>query len=443
MGRIYKCCLVALLTGVTGLSQAKDEWPQWRGPFANGHAAEEVADLPLTWSETKNVVWKTVVPGRGHSTPVISGDHIWMTSAIEVEADPEDAARRLEVNTGNQPLTLLETAELIAVCVDRHTGKVIHQVPLLTLQKPQWVHKLNSYASPTPVLRDGRLYCHFGTFGSACVDTENAKLLWTNTELHVMHENGPGSSPIVVGNRMIVHLDGSDEQFAAAFDTETGKVAWRTERSGEMGENPQTHKACGTPLAIEVDGKVQVLSSAADWVYGYDPQTGEELWKHPYGATAFSNVAVGVAGPDGRVYVPTGFGKTEMMALDLSSGKPEELWRFKKAVSKMPSPLLVDGLLFFIADNGVASCVDAATGEALWQERIDGNFSASPVYADGRIYCSNREGETVVLDAAREFKVLGRNQLPGAHYATAVPVGSALYVRTDEALYRIEEGGAE
>lgn len=271
MGRIITCCLAALLLGVAGLAQAQDEWPQWRGPHANGHAAADAENFPLEWSETENIIWKTVVPGRGHSTPVISGDHIWMTSAVEVVADPEDAAKRLEANAGDQPLTLLEKADLIAVCVDRKTGEVIHQVHLLSLQKPQWVHKLNSYASPTPVLRDRRLYCHFGTFGSACVDTENAKLLWTNTELHVMHENGPGSSPVVIGDRMIVHLDGSDEQFAAAFDTETGKLAWRTERSGEMGENPQTHKACGTPLAVEIGGEVQVVSSQSNCRYCHRP----------------------------------------------------------------------------------------------------------------------------------------------------------------------------
>ncbi len=439
--RIMATLLLSL--AVSGLTHGIEEWPEWRGPKANGHAGDVDAPYPLTWSETENVVWKVNVPGRGHSTPVISGDQIWMTTAFEVEADPEDAAKRLEVNTGNQPLTLLETLDLHAVCVDRATGKLLHDVKLLTLEKPQWVHALNSYASPTPVLRDGRLFCHFGTFGSACVDIEKAELLWTNTELQVMHENGPGSSPVVVGQHMIVHLDGSDEQMIAAYDIDSGKVAWRTARSGEMGENPQQHKACGTPLVVDLaDGGSVVVSSAANWLYGYDPETGKELWKLPYGAVAFSNVAIGVADGEGRVYVPTGFGKTELMAVDLTGDEPVELWRFKKAVAKMPSPLLVDGLLYMMADNGVASCVDVATGEALWQERVDGNFSSSPVYAGGRLYFSNQEGETVVLQTGPEFKVLARNQLDGVHKATAVPVGGAFYIRTDQALYRIEEGGA-
>ena len=290
-----KCLAAILLFGIGGFVSAKEEWPRWRGPTANGHAGDaERQSYPLKWSATENVAWKTVVPGRGHSTPVISGDQIWMTTAVEVEASEEEAKKRLEVNTGNQPVTVLEKADLHAVCVDRKTGEVIHNVQLISIAKPQWVHALNSYASPSPVLRDGRLYCHFGTFGSACVDIEKAELLWTNTELQVMHENGPASSPLLVENMMIVHLDGSDKQMIAAFDAKTGKVAWRTDRSGEMGSNPQTHKACGSPLAVEVAGKVQVVSSAASWLYSYDPQTGEELWKVPYGAVAFSNVAQAV-----------------------------------------------------------------------------------------------------------------------------------------------------
>jgi outer membrane protein assembly factor BamB len=444
INEIFHCALaIGCLAATSAHSLAKEEWPRWRGPSANGHAGDADKSYPLKWSETENVAWKAEVPGRGHSTPVISGDQIWMTTAFEVEADPEEAKKRLEVNTGSQPLTVLQQVDLHAVCMDRKTGELLHNIPLISLQDPQWVHALNSYASPSPVLRDGRLYCHFGTFGSACVDTDKAELLWANTELQVMHENGPGSSPLIVGDRMIVHLDGSDEQMIAAFDTVTGKVAWRTDRSGKMGSNPQQHKACGSPLALEVDGKVQVVSSAASWLYGYDPETGEELWKLAYGAIGFSNVAQPVADENHRVYVPTGFGKSELIAIDLSSGNPVELWRFKKAVAKMPSPLVVDERIYMMADNGVASCIDAKSGEAIWQERVGGNFSSSPVYAGGRLYFANREGETVVLATGDEFKELSRNQLPGAHKATPVPVDGAFYIRTTEALFCIREGGAE
>ena len=440
---IYLALLIGCSAVSTSLSFGKEEWPRWRGPSANGHAGDAEQSYPLKWSATENVAWKTQVPGRGHSTPVISGDQIWMTTAFEVEASEEDAKKRLEVNTGNQPLTVLEKVDLHAVCVDRKSGKLLHDVKLISIQEPQWVHALNSYASPSPVLRDGRLYCHFGAFGSACVDIEKAELLWTNTELQVMHENGPGSSPLLVGNQMIVHLDGSDEQMIAAFDAETGKLAWRTDRSGEMGSNPQQHKACGSPFAVEVAGKIQVVSSAANWLYSYAPESGEELWKVPYGAVAFSNVAQGVADGMGRVYVPTGFGKTELMAIDLSSGEPKELWRFKKAVPKMPSPLVVEGRIYMMADNGVASCIDAETGEPIWQERVGGNFSSSPVYAGGRLHFANREGETVVLATGGEFKVLSRNSLPGEHKATPVPVEGAFYIRTTEGLFCIREGGQE
>ena len=206
------------------------EWPQWRGPGGLGHSA--ATGLPIQWSETSNIAWKTNIPGRGWSSPVIQGSQIWLTTAVETAAKPEDAKRRLAVNTGDQPLNVLERVELRAICVDLESGRQLHDVLLIAVAEPQWVHALNSYASPSPVLDEGKLYCHFGAFGTACVDTSNAKRLWANTELQAMHENGPGGSPVVVGKHVVVQLDGSDQQYIAAIDVVTGKVAWKTMRLG-------------------------------------------------------------------------------------------------------------------------------------------------------------------------------------------------------------------
>ncbi|MEI6535670.1 MAG: hypothetical protein WCN98_10050, partial [Verrucomicrobiaceae bacterium] len=177
--------LVCLATPVRSAN-----WPEWRGSDGQGHA--EGSGYPQTWSESLNVTWRTDISGRGWSSPVIWGNQIWLTTAIEIATSPEKAKARLKQNTGGQPLTLLDEVRLRALCVDRASGKILHDIELHRESEPQWVHQLNSYASPTPVIEDGRLYCHFGTFGTFCVSTADAKILWKNTEIKLMHENGPG-----------------------------------------------------------------------------------------------------------------------------------------------------------------------------------------------------------------------------------------------------------
>jgi len=211
-----------LCLAVSSLNVAAADWPEWRGPSGQGVAT--IAKLPETFSETSNVTWKTELPGRGHSTPVIGGEVIWMTTAMEKVATKEETERRLKTNTGDQPLVVLESLSLRALAVDRQSGKLLHDIELLNVKEPQWAHQLNSYASPTPVLAGGKLYAHFGSFGTVCLDTATQKVLWKNEELHIMHENGPGSTAVLWKNRLIAHFDGSDTQFIAAFDTETGKI---------------------------------------------------------------------------------------------------------------------------------------------------------------------------------------------------------------------------
>jgi outer membrane protein assembly factor BamB len=192
--------------------------------------------LPVEWGEKDGVEWRTELPGRGWSSPVVAGGRVWMTTAMETEAGEEEKAERLKTNTGDQPLTLLSQVELRALCVDAASGKVLSNILLMTKRSPQWVHELNSYASPSPVLAGGRLYCHFGSLGTACVDTAKGEVAWVNEDkdLEVMHENGPGSTPVVEGGKVIFHLDGSDRQMVVALDAGSGKVAWKTMRSGEM-----------------------------------------------------------------------------------------------------------------------------------------------------------------------------------------------------------------
>ena len=412
-----------------------EEWPEWRGP--NGQGISSAKGLPETWSETSGVVWKAELPGRGHSTPVLTGNQLWLTTALEKAATPDQVKARLATNTGDQPLTVLDSVSLRVLCVDSISGKVLHDMEVLNVKDPQWAHQLNSYASPSPILENGRLYAHFGSLGTVCLDTATLKILWKNEELHVMHENGPGSTPVLSGNRLIAHFDGSDQQFIAAFDKTTGKVVWKTARSGKMDPRPQQRKAYGTPLIVTMNGQATIVSPAADWVYGYEPATGKELWKLPYGELGFSMSVRPVADAE-RIYISTSYGKSQVIALKYAGLKtPEIAWRNNKNAPKMCSPVLANDLLFYVDDGGIVSCIDPATGDAHYRERLGGKFSASPILADNKLYFASREGVVTVVPAGREFKILAQNTLGGSLMASPIAVDGTLYLRTDKALYRI------
>ena len=417
---------------------AQADWKQWRGPTGQGHAD---ANLPTTWSEKKNVTWRTPIPGKGWSSPVIEGDQIWLTTAFETPATEAKAKERLKKNTGGVPVYVLSRVRLHAVCLNKRTGKIIHNIPVLTKEEPQWVHKLNSYASPSPIIESGRVYCQFGAYGTACVDAKTGKVLWTNKDVWVMHENGPGSTPVLYKNMLIFHMDGSNAQFVVALDTATGKEKWRTVRSGKMHDNPQLKKSYGTPVLETIDGKPTLISPGSNWLYAYDPATGRERWKVEYGGLGFSLVPRPVTG-HGMIFMSTGYMRAKLLAVRFqNTAKPDIAWSYNRGVSTQPSPLLVGNELYFITESGgLVTCLDARTGNhTYWVERIGGNYSASPTHANGKIYFHNREGTTTVLAAGRKFKVLAKNKLTGQHMASAAVDGNAMILRTDKALYRIEE----
>ena len=432
--------LVAVLTFAlfVGPSFAAD-WPQWRGPGGQGHA--DASNLPTQLGEDKHVTWKTPIPGRGHSSPVIEGNHIWLTTADDRPGSSAYVEQRLRENTGNQPLIVSTFVSLRAVCVDKRTGELLHNIEVLAVQDPQWVHKLNSYASPTPVIEDGRLYCHFGTLGTACLDTKTGKVLWRNRSLHVMHENGPGSTPVLYKDKLIFHMDGSDKQYIVALDKNTGKVAWQTDRSGELNENPQLRKAYCTPLIVDIQGQPTVVSPAADWLYCYNPDTGKELWKLNYGALGFSNVPRPIVG-HGMIYIATSFMRSELLAVryDGADGvaEPHIVWRYARQVPRMSSPILVGNEIYFTSDTGTFTCLDAKTGDEWFAERLGGNYSASPTYADGHLYLFNREGEATVVKPGRELNIVSTGEFEGGFYASPAIVDNAMFLRTDKALYRVE-----
>lgn len=432
-------CLLAMTVTLNTVS-AGDLWPEWRGP--GGQGVSDAKNLPVSWSETENIQWKVKVPGKGWSTPVIEGGRVWVTLGIDKTANKEDYARRRKASKNKLPLIISESVNLRTACFDLATGEQLHDIELLTEQNPQEIHVDNTYASPSPAFQDGKLFCHFGPYGSACVDTASGKKLWENRNLRVDHQNGAGSSPILWEDLLIVHCDGIDKQYIVALDKSTGEEVWKTIRSGKLRENEQLQKSYATALIVEVAGKAQVVSPSADWIYGYDARTGRELWKLPYGVLGFSNAARPVAG-NGLIYSCTGYMKSELMAIKVGgngdASQAKEVWRFKKQVPNVSSTVLVGTELYFASDNGIATCLNAVSGESIWTSRVGKRFWASPIAADGRLYFLDRDGETAVIKQGKTFQKLAINKLDGTQLSSPAAVDGRLVIRTDSHLYSIGE----
>lgn len=406
---------LALLALWLSAADAGDNWPDFRGPTMDGHS--DATGLPLTWSETENVRWKTALPGVGHSTPVIWGQQIWLTTATR------------------------DGKMMYALCIDRESGEVTTRIKLLDVAAPQPINAANSYASPSPVIEEGRVYLHFGTYGTAAIDTESGSVLWKRTDLNLDHKEGPGSSPVLWNDLLILACDGMDVQYVVALDKLTGKTQWKKERSVNFADvNPDFRKAYSTPLIANVAGKPVLISTAAQSAYGYDPASGEELWRMPH--TGFSNISRPVIG-QGMMFLNTGYMKPQLVAVKLGvSGLVDDsqaLWRQATAIPNKPSVVLVGDLIFMVTDGGVATCLEAASGTPVWTKRLGGNFSASPIDAAGRIYFCDQDGKTTVIAPSREYKELAVNQLDAGCTASPAVAGQALYLRTKTCLYRLEE----
>ncbi len=406
--------LLWTLLAATTIS-AGETWPELRGPTGDGQS--DATGLPLTWSETENVTWKTPIHDRGWSSPVIWHDQIWLTTAT---ADGQ---------------------QMFAVCVDRATGKIIHDVRVFDTEKLDPIAAVNSYASPTAAIEAGRVYAHYGTYGTACLDTQAGRVLWTRRDLKCDHHEGPGSSPILFENLLIFHVDGRDVQYVVALDKVTGKTVWKTDRSIDYSKYPaNTRKSFCTPTVIESGGRVQLVSPAAKAVFGYDPRTGQELWKVRY--NGWSMVPRPLFG-HGLVYVITDYERPELWAIR-SDGQGDVTdthvaWALRQGVTAKPSLLLTGDLLSMVTDEGIAVGIEAKTGELVGKERLRGTFSASPIYAAGRMYCFNQDSVTTVFEPGRPGKVLAVNALSGEQLmATPAVAGKALFVRTRTHLYRIE-----
>jgi outer membrane protein assembly factor BamB len=433
--------VAVLAIGLASWTVADDEWPQFRGPGGQGHS--EAKGLPIRWNETENIAWKVALPGEGHSSPVISGNQIWVTTAITRELTPEEEKERLAKLKNPQGLKLAGELTLQAIQIDRDSGQIVRTIDLFKVPNPEPKHALNSYASPTPVIAGTKLFCHFGSYGTACVDRNSGEVLWRNDSVRVDHQNGPGSSPVFAEDRLVIHFDGTDRQFIAALNPANGEILWETKRSGEMDERPDLKKAYGTPLVIRTESGSQVISPAANWVYAYDLKDGRELWKASYGQLGFSTVPRPVV-LDNKVFIATSYMQSRLIAVKLGGSgdvtATHTAWISDKQIPNKPSLIALQGRVYFVSDKGIARCVNAETGEDVWFERLGGDYSASPLEADGKIYFCNQDGVCTVIEAGDAYKEVAKNTLPAGLMASPAVAGKALYLRTSTHLYRIENG---
>ncbi|OWK43015.1 PQQ-binding-like beta-propeller repeat protein [Fimbriiglobus ruber] len=413
MSRHFSAAAVSIVLFAASVAAGDDNWPQFRGPTGDGIST--ATKLPTVWSETENIRWKAEIHDKGWSSPIVWGNQVWLTTATE------------------------EGKQFFAVCVDRKTGKVIHDIHLFSESNPPKIKQYNSFASPTPVIEEGRVYAHFGSHGTACLDTATAKVVWSRTDLPCDHFRGPASSPVIYKNILFLTFDGYDRQYVAALDKMTGKTIWEKERTLPYPSNGDLKKAFATPSVIEVDGKPQLVSPAAMGTIAFDPMTGTEIWRVIHGGM---NEATRPYLAHGLIYLSTGHtsGLIAVKAgLQGDLTKNGIAWKFEKVAPTRPSSIVVGDLLFMVNDTGTAFCLDAKSGKLNWKETLGEKFSASPVYAAGNLYFAGETSKTFVVAADKTYKLVETNKLPAGCKASPAVAGSELFLRTSTHLYCIAE----
>ena len=409
----FNILLIALLATCVNYSAAAQDWPQFRGPTGQGMSTAK--GLPIEWGETKNIAWKAEIPGQGWSSPVLSENKLYLTSAV----------------SSGGPVSLH------ALCLDAKEGTILWDKEVL---RPDPVavkamHKKNSPASATPIVTKDKLYVHFGHLGTAALDL-SGKILWTQTTLKYSPVHGNGGSPMLLGDQLIFSCDGGAAPFLVALDAATGTVKWKTPRNTPA---KRTFSFC-TPLVIDVDGVTQVISPGSGFVGGYEPATGHELWRVRY-AEGYSVVPRPVFA-HGLLFISSGFDSAVLYAIKPEGAKGDATemnvaWKNRQGAPKTPSMLVVGDELYYVSDEGMATCADARTGETHWTHHFNGGFSSSPIFAEGRIYFQNEGGVGFVVKAEKTFSLLSENDLGERSLASYAATDGALFIRTDKHLCKI------
>ena len=430
MAAVLAVCLCAVWFVETGRAEEAN-WNQFRGPRGDGSTTAK--GLPTKFGEgSAEVVWKTPVAGRAWSSPVVWGQQIWLTNAPEIQNAPKEKPKL------DAPIVLS------AVCLDLNTGKVVHDLKLFEFDTPQFTHATNSYGSPTPFIEEGRVYIHFGAYGTACLDTKTGQKIWERRDLECDHFRGPGSSPVVHDGLLYLTFDGYDQQYITALDKLTGKSVWKQDRNIDFGTTDgDAKKSYSTPAIIEVGGRELLISPFAAATIAYDPKSGTPVWTVRHGGM---NAAGRPLFGNGLLYINSADGPNPLVAV-----KPEGegditkniAWKTNKSVPKRASQLLVGDLMFMMNDGGVASCLNAMTGVEVWTKRFDDNYWASPLVADGLIYCFSQTGHIPVFKAGREFELVAENKLGDGFNASPAVAGRSLILRSKTYVYRIETAVAK
>ena len=402
-----------VLANVTALTLCAHDWPEFRGPTGQGHSPAK--DVPVRWSATENVAWKTAIPGAGWSSPVLMNNRLYLTTAKSTEGT--------------------KSLELSALCLDAHDGTLLWSTDVFRPEDGASLHRKNGYASPTPLVSDGRLYVHFGHLGTACLDLAG-RVQWRQTSIKYPSVHGNGGSPILAGDRLIFSCDGVTNPVVVALDRHTGEVRWKTPRPNDRVPKKFSFS---TPLLITNAGRPEVISPGAGGTYAYDPAEGRLLWQVSTG-NGFSVVPRPVFA-QGLLFVGTDYDFPKLFAIrpggegDVTA--THLLWQTGRGAPSTPSALVVGAELYFVSDAGVATCADAKTGQVHWNERLGGGFSASPVFADGRIYFQNEEGVGYVLKGGKTFELLAKNELGERTLASYAVDDGTIFIRGAQNLFRV------
>ncbi len=397
-------------------------WTHFRGSDLNGIAATE--NIPLNWDDS-NIKWKTQIHDNGYSSPVVYDNQIWVTTA--------------------KP----DGKELYAVCIDFQTGEIIYDIKVFTPDEVEGKHSLNTYASPTPCIEKGFVYVHYGSMGTACINTANGSIVWKRTDLKCKHVQGPASSPVIYKNLLILHYEGTDVRYIVALDKSNGKDVWRSDRPAEPYE-PLTRigrKAYITPIIINVNGSDMLISNGSAVCIAYDPNTGKEIWRVVNGgestiAMPFTEKGV-VYWYAGYMVAADGTNFTELLAVN-PDGKGDitgtnVIWKKWDELSRNQclTPVIKDGLIYTVNTRNIMMCLDAATGNEIWSTHMTSNFDASPIYINGNIWFFSVKGEVLAIKAGRKYEVVAKNQMDSGIWATPAVLRNLVILRTQKYLYRI------
>ena len=419
---IYSLLLVLCIFYFQPVSSQEKNWNQFRGNNQNAIAENE--DIPLKWDESV-IKWKTEIHDRGHSSPVIYGNQVWITTA--------------------KP----EGQELYAVCVDYQTGKIIYDIKVFTPAEIERKHSLNTYATPTPVIEKGFVYVHYGSLVTACINTDNGSVVWTRSDFKCKHVQGAASSPVIYKNLLILHFEGTDIRYIVALDKSNGDLVWRADKPTEPFE-PLTvigRKAYQTPLILNVEGKDMLISNSSAICIAYEPLTGTEIWRVVDGAE--STIAMPIS-EKGIVYWYSGYqvdsdgtkyanilavnpnGKGDITTKNVIWKKRDEL-----ANNQMLTPVIKNGLIYTVNTKNTLKCINATNGEIIWSENLPSNYNSSPVYVNGNIWFFSVKGEVLAIKAGRKYEIVAQNQVESGIWATPAVLRNSMILRTQGYLYKI------